>query len=71
MFFNCTSKLLVIQEHKKIGNKKNYCVQVYELNPENFSDLDENNMQGERLNTINPRVWKWERSFRKLFSGIA
>jgi hypothetical protein len=56
MFFNCTSKLLVIQEHKKIGNKKNYCVQVYELNPENFSDLDENNMQGERLNTINPRV---------------
>jgi hypothetical protein len=44
---------------------------VYELNPENFSDLDENNMQGERLNTINPRVWKWERSFRKLFSGIA
>jgi len=29
-------------------------VQVYKLNPENFSDLDENNMQGERLNTISP-----------------
>jgi hypothetical protein len=35
--------------------KKNYCVQVYKLNPENFSDLDENNMQGERLNTISPQ----------------
>ena len=47
-------QLLVIQEHKEIGDKKNYCVQVYEPNPESFSDLNENNVQGERLNTISP-----------------
>jgi hypothetical protein len=29
-------------------------VQVYELNTRNFSDLDEENMQENELNTINP-----------------
>jgi len=43
MFFNCTSTLLVIQEYKKIGDNENYCVQVYEPNLEDFSDLNEDN----------------------------
>jgi hypothetical protein len=43
MFFNCTSTLLVIQEYKEIGDKENYCVQVYEPNLEDFSDLNEDN----------------------------
>jgi hypothetical protein len=41
IFIIYTSKPLVIQEHKNIGEKKDYCVQVYKLNPEDFSDLDE------------------------------
>ena len=35
---------LFIQKHKEISDKENYCVKVYELNIENFSDLDEENM---------------------------
>jgi hypothetical protein len=41
IFVIYTSKPLVIQEHKNIGKKKNYYVQVYKLNPEDFRDLDE------------------------------
>ena len=33
-------------------------MQVYELNPENFSDLDEEDLQQERINIINPNESK-------------
>jgi hypothetical protein len=54
MFFNCTSTPLVIQEYKEICDKENYCVQVYEPNSNDFSDLDEENAQEDGLNTISP-----------------
>jgi hypothetical protein len=52
IFINCTSKLLVIKKHKDIDEKKNYCVQVYEINPKNFSNLDEEDVQDEGINII-------------------
>jgi len=54
MFFNCTSTPLIIQEYKEISDKKNYFVQVYEPNYEDFSDLNKENGQEEGLNIISP-----------------
>lgn len=54
IFINCTSKLLVIQKHKDTDEKKNYCVQGYEINPEDFSNLDEEDVQDEGINTMSP-----------------
>jgi hypothetical protein len=44
IFFKCISKPLVIQEHKDIGLRKDYCIQEYELNPRDFSDINEEDM---------------------------
>jgi hypothetical protein len=41
IFVNCTSKPLVIQEHKDIDEREDYCIQMYEPNSEDFSDLNE------------------------------
>ena len=55
IFINCTSKILVIQKHKDTDEKKNYCVQVYEINPEeDFSNLDEEDVQDKGINTMSP-----------------
>lgn len=54
IFINCTSKLLVIQKHKDTDEKKNYCVQGYEINPEDFSNLDEEDVQDKGINTMSP-----------------
>ena len=43
-----------------IGEKKNYCVQVYEPNLKDFSDLDEEDVQEEELNIINPNEYEDE-----------
>jgi len=51
IFVNCTSKPLVLQEHKDIDENEDYCVQVYKLNPEDFSNLDEKDVQKEGRNT--------------------
>jgi len=51
---DCTSKPLVIQKHKDIG-KEEYCsVEVYEPNLEDFSDLDDEDVQEEGSNTMSP-----------------
>ena len=51
---DCTSKPLVIQKHKGIG-KEEYCsFDVYEPNLEDFSDLDDEDVQEEELNTMSP-----------------
>jgi len=51
---DCTSKPLVIQKHKDIG-KEEYCsVEVYEPNLEDFSDLDDEDVQEEGPNKISP-----------------
>ena len=51
---DCTSKPLVIQKYKDIG-KEEYCsVEVYEPNLEDFSDLDDEDVQEEGLNTMSP-----------------
>jgi hypothetical protein len=51
---DCTSKLLIIQKHKNIG-KEEYCsVEVYEPNLEDFSDLDDEDVQEEGPNTMSP-----------------
>jgi len=39
-YVNCTSKPLVIQEYKDIDEREDYCIQVYEPNFEDFSDLN-------------------------------
>jgi hypothetical protein len=51
-FVNCTSKPLVIQEYKDIGEKKDYYVQLYELNLEDISGLDDEDVQKKGLDTI-------------------
>jgi hypothetical protein len=57
---DCTSKPLVIQKHKDIG-KEEYCsVEVYEPNLEDFSDLDDEDVQEEGPNTMSPRELKNE-----------
>jgi hypothetical protein len=51
---DCTSKPLVIQKHKNI-DKEEYCsVEVYEPNLEDFSDLDDEDVQEEGPNTMSP-----------------
>jgi hypothetical protein len=51
---DCASKPLVIQKYKDIG-KEEYCtVEVYEPNLEDFSDLDDKDVQEEGLNTMSP-----------------
>ncbi|KAJ6888273.1 hypothetical protein NC652_029341 [Populus alba x Populus x berolinensis] len=51
---DCTSKPLVVQKHKDLG-KEEYCsVEVYEPNLEDFSDLDDEDVQEEELNTMSP-----------------
>jgi hypothetical protein len=51
---DCTFKPLVIQKHKDIG-KEEYCsVEVYEPNLEDFSDLDDEDVQEEGPNTMSP-----------------
>jgi hypothetical protein len=52
---DCTSKPLVIKKYKDIG-KEEYCsVKVYEPNLEDFSDLDDEDVQEEGLNIMSPR----------------
>jgi len=52
---DCTSKPLAIQKYKHIC-KEEYCsAEVYEPNLEDFSDLDDEDVQEEVLNTISPR----------------
>jgi hypothetical protein len=48
---DCTSKPLVIQKYKDIGCS----VEVYEPNLEDFSDLNDEDVQKKGLNTMNPR----------------
>jgi hypothetical protein len=43
-------------------------VQVYELNTRNFSDLDEENMQENELNTINPN--RSEKEVKKEYNNF-
>ena len=51
---DCTSKPLVVQKHKDLG-KEEYCsVEVYEPNLEDFSDLDDEDVQEEGPNTLSP-----------------
>ena len=52
---DCTSKPLVIQKYKDIGKEKDYSVEMYEPNLEDFSDLNDEDMQEEGLNIMNPR----------------
>jgi len=83
-FVNSTSKPLVIQEYKDIDEKKDYYVQLYELNLENFSGLEDEDVQKKGLNTIKPNEFEnkvneeyiefilmIEEIFKKLLSGIA
>jgi len=51
---DCTSKPLVIQKHKDIGKEEHCSIEVYEPNLENFSDLDDEDVQEERPNTMSP-----------------
>ena len=52
---DCTSKPFVIQKHKDTG-KEEYCsVEVYEPNLGDSSDLDDEGVQEEGLNTMSPR----------------
>jgi hypothetical protein len=51
---DCTSKPIVIQKYKDI-DKEEYCsVEVYEPNLKDFSDLDDEDVQEEGLNTMSP-----------------
>jgi hypothetical protein len=60
IFLDCTFKPLVIQKYKDIG-KEEYCsVEVYESNLEDFSDLDDEDVQEEGPNTMSPRELKNE-----------
>jgi len=52
IFINCTSKSLVIQEYKYISKEKDYNNQVYKPNLKNFSNLDKEDVQEKRFNTI-------------------
>jgi hypothetical protein len=52
---DCTSKPLVFQKYKDIGKEKDYSVEMYEPNLEDFSDLNDEDMQEEGLNIMNPR----------------
>jgi hypothetical protein len=52
---------LFIQKHKEISDKENYCLKVYELNIENFSDLDEENMWEEGPNIISTHEFENEK----------
>jgi hypothetical protein len=85
-FVNSTSKPLVIQEYKDIDKKKkkDYYVQLYELNLEDFSGLEDEDVQKKGLNTIRPNEFEnevneeyiefilmIEEIFKKLLSGIA
>ena len=69
MLFNCTFKPLIIQEHEDISEKENYCVQVYEPNFENLSDLDEEDVQEEGHNTISSH--KSENEINKEYNNFA
>ena len=55
IFLDCTSKPLVIQKYKDIGKEDDCNVEVYEPNLEDFCYLDDEDMQEEGLNTMNPR----------------
>jgi len=57
---DCTSKPLVIQKYKDLGKKKYYSVEVYEPNLEDFSDLDDEDVQEEGLNTMSPHELETE-----------
>jgi hypothetical protein len=52
---DCTSKPLVIQKYKDIGKEKDCSVEVYEPNLEDFSDLDDEDVQEKGLNIMSPR----------------
>ena len=54
IFNNYTSKPLVIQEYKDINKEEDYSNQVYEPNLEEFSDLDEEDVQEKWFNTLSP-----------------
>jgi hypothetical protein len=51
---DCTSKPLVIQKYKDIGKEKYCSVEVYEPNLEDFSNLDDDDVQEGGLNTMSP-----------------
>jgi len=55
ILLDCTSKPLVIQKYKDTSKEKYCSVEVYEPNLENFSDLDNEDMQEEGLNTMSSR----------------
>jgi hypothetical protein len=60
IYLDYTSKPLVIQKYKDIG-KEEYCsVEVYEPNLEDFSDLDDEDVPEEGLNTMSPRELETE-----------
>jgi hypothetical protein len=62
---DCTSKPLVIQKHKNI-DKEEYCiVEVYEPNFEDFSDLDDEDVQEEGPNTMSPHEVENENEIKK------
>lgn len=42
---NCTIKYLVIQEYTNVHKQKDYRNQVYDPNPKNFSDMDEDDVE--------------------------
>jgi hypothetical protein len=52
---DCTFKLLVIQKYKDMGKEEDCNVEVYEPNLEDFSDLDDKDVQEEGLNIMSPR----------------
>jgi len=56
----CTSKPLVIQKYKDLGKEKYCSVEVYETNLGDFSDLDDEDVQEEGLNTMSPHELETE-----------
>jgi len=55
---DCTSKPLIIQKYKDIGKEEYSIIEVYEPNLEDFSDLDDEDVQEEGLNLMSPRELK-------------
>jgi len=55
ILLDCTFKPLVIQKYKDISKDKYCSVKVYEPNLEDFSDLDNKDVQEEGLNTMSSR----------------
>jgi hypothetical protein len=58
IFLDCTSKPLVIQKYKDIGKEEYSIIEVYEPNLEDFSDLNDEDVQEEGLNPMSPRELK-------------